>query len=122
MTDRLIWAELFPGQPWPGEEAVLRALAAEVRTLRSTIVNEPQLRRTLDEIQRAHDLVGQYCYETQDEATFQFVSALCWVLGHDHNPAFADTLATIETLLEGLGVQVVRLPHLVYPTRGESVK
>jgi hypothetical protein len=119
---RGIWAELFPDQVWPGEDAAVRALADEVRSLRllteciaTTIVDEQQALRDPDEIQRAHDLVGQYAFEANDPVTFEHVSALCWVLRHDHNTAFAQILELVEARLRHLRIQVIRLPDVVDP-------
>jgi hypothetical protein len=123
---RMIWAELFPGKPWPGDDGVLRALADEVRALRlltevivTTSLDEQKARRSLDEIQRAHDLVGQFCFVTNDAATFGHVSALCWVLRHEHNTAFAQVLEAVEERLQRAGIEIVRLPELVDPAREE---
>jgi hypothetical protein len=121
---RGIWGELFPDKPWPGEQDALREIAEEVRSLRmltDTIVtsalDEQGQRRSIDEIQRAHDLVGQYCHEMNDAVTFEHVSALCWVLRHDHNTAFAQILEMVEARLRYLGIQVVRLPELQDPAQ-----
>ncbi len=122
------WRELFPDQPWPGDDdAAVRALIDEVRSLRqitecvvTTAIDEQQERRDLDEIQRAHDLVGQYCVETNDAATFEHVSALCWVLRHDHNTVFAQILEAVEARLHHLRVQIIRLPNLVDPGKEVS--
>ena len=102
-----IWDELYPDRGWPGMRAALREMAAEIRALR--------LQRSADEIQRAHDLVGQFCVETRDAVTFEHVSALCWVLRHDHNTAFAQILEEVESRLHRLGIEVVRLPELKIP-------
>lgn len=125
MNERLIWKELYPDQPWPGDAAAVRALAEEVRALRlltdtivTTALDEQGAHRSMDEIQRAHDLVGQYCFEMDDAVSFEHVSALCWVLRHDHNTAFAQILETVESRLESLGIHVVRLPDLVDPAQG----
>jgi hypothetical protein len=124
MILRGIWGELFPEKPWPGEDGALRELAEEVRSLRlltdtvvTSAIDEVGQRRSIEEIQRAHDLVGQYCLETGDAERFGHVSALCWVLRHDHNTVFAQILAVVETRLARLGIAVVRLPEVVDPAQ-----
>jgi len=66
------------------------------------------------QIQRAHDiLVGVIRGETppilMDEAGRNGMQAaidtLCWVLHHDHNPAFSDNLAKVEAALGGRFVE-----------------
>lgn len=124
MIMRDVWAELYPKQPWPGLAGAVAELADEVRALRvltdtivTTAIDEQGRRRSLDEIQRAHDLVGTYCVETHDHENFEHVSALCWVLRHDHNNAFGELLAEVEAALARLGLQVVRLPEVFDPTK-----
>ncbi len=116
------WKELYPDRPWPGAVEAMRAMAEEIRFLRrltdsvvTTAVEEENQRRSMDEIQRAHDLVGQYCHEMNDPVTFEHVSALCWVLRHDHNTAFGQILEQVENRLRYLGIEVVRAPKLIYP-------
>jgi len=119
---RTIWDELFPEHPWPGDEVAVQAMADEIRALRiltdtivTTALDEQVKHRPWDEVQRAHDVVGQYCVEMEDEEEFRHVSALCWVLRHDHNKGFAKLLETVEHRLEHMGFQVVRLPELLTP-------
>lgn len=122
---RGVWAELYPDKPWPGLDKALDVLAEEVQTLRllsDSIVaasyEDATKRRSHDEIQRAHDIVGQYCVEADDAVTFEHVSALCWVLRHDHNSAFAQILESIEERLVHRGLQVFRFPKVVDPAKG----
>ena len=70
--------------------------------------------RNENEIQRAHDIfVAVIRKETppirldqmQLNALQVAVDTLCWVLYHDHNPAFADNLALIERALGGRFVE-----------------
>jgi hypothetical protein len=124
---RTIWVELFDG-PWPGsDEAAITAMAAEIRALRllsdtivTTALDDMNAHRDFDEIQRAHDLVGQYCVEMEDDETFKFVSALCWVLRHDHNNQFAKVLAMVESRMEYMGFHVIKLPDLRKPGDGDK--
>jgi hypothetical protein len=122
MTVREAWAELYPKQPWPGLAAAVAELIDEVRSLRTltdtivtTCVDEQQRRRSLDEVIRAHDIVGTWCVNRNDHENFEHVSALCWVLRHDHNHAFADLLAEIEADLQRLGLHVVRMSEVFDP-------
>jgi hypothetical protein len=125
MNLQKIWRELFPDQPWPGNTvALVQALVEEVQTLRlltdtivTTAVEDQMKRRDLDQIQRAHDLVGQYCVEMNDAASFEHVSALCWVLHHDHNTAFAQILEAVEADITRRGLRVMRLSEVHDPGR-----
>ena len=87
-----IWSELFldPEHPWPGDEVAVQVMAHEIKALRmltdtivTTALDEQAKHRSLEEVQRAHDVVGQYCVEMEEEEEFRHVSALCWVLRHD---------------------------------------
>jgi hypothetical protein len=116
------WTALYPDKPWPGAVAAMRTMGEEIQALRlltdsvvTTCLEDEGRRRSVDEIQRAHDLVGQYCHEMDDAATFHHVSALCWVLRHDHNTVFGQILQQVEDRLERMGIRVVRLPHLQQP-------
>jgi hypothetical protein len=119
------WAELFPGEHWPGDAAAGARLAQEVRALRQIAdamtsaafaAGLPPM-RPQPEVQRAHDLL---CNVALNEAAAGVVDvgtrarlrliasldALCWVLRHEHNPRFGQQLATIETRLRSLGLVV----------------
>jgi hypothetical protein len=115
------WKELYPDRTWPGLDEGIRHLVEEIQALRLltdevvTGVCAQQSYRPVDEIQRAHDIVGQYCVEADDPATMEHVSALCWVLRHDHNTAFAQILEAVEEDLRRRGIRIVRLPNLVDP-------
>jgi hypothetical protein len=122
MNTCIIWSALFPDQPWPGDDAEVKAMADEIRSLRTLTdnvvtraLNEQEQMRSRDEIQRAHDIVGRYCTETNDAETFAQVSALCWVLRHGNDGNFAKSLQAVEERLERLGIEVIRLPTLVNP-------
>lgn len=66
--------------------------------------------RELADVQRAHDmlvaiLIGEVpTPSADDEVVFQAAAnVLCWVLQHDHNAAFAESLAGIDTVLRRQG-------------------
>ncbi len=113
------WAELYPDRAWPGWQAAVSEMIEEIHSLRlltDTIVTsalelEGPPGRSQEEIQRAHDLVGQYAFETGNGAVMSHVSALCWVLRHDHNTEFGRILTLLEARLAELGIEVVRLPN-----------
>lgn len=60
--------------------------------------------KTRDEIQRAHDIltafiVGDVPHDLTAVQMTQVMGnceALCWILGHQHNPTFADNLRNLE--------------------------
>ena len=108
---REIWEELYPDKPWQGIGPAGETMAQEIRAMRGTLL------RPVDEIQRAHDIVGQYAVETRDHGMFEHVSALCWVLKHDHNTTFPQILESIEQELARKGIAIVRLPEVVDPAK-----
>lgn len=133
MKLRMVWAQLHPGQRWPGEDEAVESLVADLMALRlltrelmdASLANaDPQPKedgkpiRSRDEIQRAHDLVGMYAVLTNDASIMEHVSALCWVLGHDHNTAFPQILEMVEQHMRERGIEVVRLPQMVDPREG----
>ena len=118
------WSALYPDRAWPGVADAFEAMAQEIRSLRlltdnvvSSALEEENRHRSTDEIQRAHDIVGQFCVETHDLASFEHVSALCWVLRHDHNTAFGQILEMVEDRLARAGITIVRLPKLFAPEK-----
>ena len=72
--------------------------------------------RDADEVLRAHDiLAGVLLGEMRvDFEELQFIGmkasldALCWVLDHEHNTAFARNLAAIEAAAEAAGFELRR--------------
>ena len=59
--------------------------------------------RSADELQRAHDILVQLILDPslriavvgskfQDDL-IRYAECLCWCLGHEHNPAFANNMA-----------------------------
>lgn len=64
------------------------------------------------EVQRAHDmLVGIILGEApmpltvaEKQSLERQAAVLCWVLGHDHNPSFAQMLTAIEGQLQSRGI------------------
>jgi hypothetical protein len=80
------------------------------------MANRPQM-RSIDEVQRAHDLIVSVLTGTKDlrlrivntekvNLMIAAVDALCWVLGHDHNATFATNLANLEYLLREEGIEM----------------
>ena len=67
--------------------------------------------RSQDELQRAHDLLHGIVLgevpvgvpEADRPILVASLDVLCWALRHDHNPAFAENLATFEEELARLG-------------------
>lgn len=63
------------------------------------------------EIQRAHDILhaivtgkaGIDGPEDGMERCHAALDALCWVLGHDHNPTFRNNLAAVEKQIKLAG-------------------
>lgn len=78
--------------------------------------------KTESEIVRAHDiLVAMIVGEVpnllhpgkpfdgstiQERVMMEQAAALCWILGHDHNPTFGKNLEAINTELERLGFKL----------------
>jgi len=121
------WTDLYPDQRWPGPLQAFAEMAMEIHALRMltdelvgmAVEGEGKL-RSMDEIQRAHDLVGRYCQEANDHKTFEHVSALCWVLKHEHNTTFPQILEAVEEDLKRRGIKIVRLPEVVDPAKEVS--
>ena len=119
-----IWDDTFPNKPWPGMRRALAEMADEIKALRlltdtivTTALDAELQMRGREEIQRAHDVVGSYCMLMKDAGTFEHVSALCWVLRHQHNTAFDQILETVQDELKQRGLQIVRLPGMVDPRK-----
>ena len=76
--------------------------------------------READAIQRAHDLLtsvvlGEVPVKPPDELMPELMgalSALCWVLNHDHNPMLYNNLAAIEKELLRRGYVLTQAPEL----------
>lgn len=82
---------------------------------------QPQIYKSPDEIQRAHDLLIQMLLDNERTSLLSdlelldamaYASVLCWLLGHTHNPSFATNLRELEMRLEAAGVEVVDLGQL----------
>lgn len=66
------------------------------------------------EVQRAHDILSAVvCREIPvalshhaRQGYHAALDVLCWVLGHDHNPAFAANLAQIDAEAEAAGYRL----------------
>lgn len=81
---------------------------------------QPQIMRTPQELQRAHDLLvgmiisdelrrrvfGPDDEKAVQERLMECANVLCWCLGHTHNVTFATNLQTIETAMERLGIPI----------------
>ncbi len=70
---------------------------------------------TRDDIQRAHDrlvaiVVGEVYGSltawnpVERQAMMEAASVLCWVLGHEHNPTFAQNLRKIDEWMKVNGI------------------
>lgn len=68
--------------------------------------------RAPHEIQRAHDILEAVVLgeviatppnDGAEAAMHATIDALCWVLRHDHNPAFATNLAKLERNIAAAG-------------------
>jgi hypothetical protein len=71
----------------------------------------------MDEIQHAHDILGA---ALEDDNRFKEMApevrapmhaaydTLCWVLEHNHNPAFGNNLAKLQACMEQHGVKLVK--------------
>ena len=76
--------------------------------------------READAVQRAHDLLtsvvlGEVPVKPPDELMPELMgalSALCWVLNHDHNPMLYNNLAAIEKELLRRGYVLTAAPEL----------
>jgi hypothetical protein len=78
--------------------------------------------RDAAEIQRAHDVLVSLVLdpELMERAVtpesrpyiIYALNTLCWVLRHDHNQSFTESLAKLEATLKGLGVHVLDLGSL----------
>lgn len=81
--------------------------------------------RNLRDIQRAHDLLSSVAADdipSLDSDTSELeemitqiaihaaADVLCWVLEHDHNPAFADNLVVLEKYARDCGLELVKAP------------
>ena len=119
-----LWYELFDG-PFPGDDAAVEAMAAEVRALRlltdtvvTTVVEREAAMRSREEIEDAHGIISQWCAEIECEADMQNVpeerragirevwahaGVLCWVLRCDHNDSFVKTLKRVGGQLMDMG-------------------
>lgn len=72
--------------------------------------------RTIDEIQRAHDMLAGIMLDEVPEAMrlndenkqkmAGMACVLCWVLRHDHNKTFGNLLSMIEEACTELGVVI----------------
>jgi len=77
--------------------------------------------RSLDEVQRAHDmLIGivldqALLAKAVNPKDLPFIVAaldvLCWLLHHDHNVSFAKNIAVIEARLREQGIILAELPE-----------
>jgi hypothetical protein len=73
--------------------------------------------RTADEIERAHDVLlavlrlisveGFDAPEGLKQHLADSAAVLCWLLGHDYNPTFADNLKWLEDVLAASGIAVI---------------
>ena len=64
---------------------------------------------------RAHDILSAFVLGevpgVKSKASRELHAALdvlCWVLGHDHNPAFAENLDTLASLAAAQGYELKR--------------
>jgi hypothetical protein len=73
---------------------------------------------TTDEIQKAHDVLwAVHMREVvvslpghERRALHAVLDGLCWVLGHEHNQAFALNLAAVESAIERAGYRLSKRP------------
>lgn len=66
-----------------------------------------------EEIQAAHDrlqaiVLGEVPNPFPGVSLVAVLDVLCWVLGHEHNPRFAENLTTIDNFLRKAGFRLVR--------------
>ena len=124
---RAHWKDLYPDEEWPGEVEQLRAMAEELRVIRSLLGfadplaprHHPDL-RSREEIDRAHDLLVQLRLDqpvldrvihTADQHRLNAaIDVLCWILRHEHSRTFANILTDIELRLAALGYAMYRYP------------
>jgi hypothetical protein len=77
--------------------------------------------RDAEEVQEAHDFLGAVLqFDNRElfdsdrmepevrQAMHAAYDALCWVLKHDHNPAFGNNLSAIRELAQRNGIKLVR--------------
>lgn len=85
--------------------------------------------RDREEIQRAHDILAAVvlrdvqveCTTREREAIHFATDVLCWVLAHDHNPAFEENLFNLETELAQKGYVLEKLPELTTRAKGANL-
>jgi len=130
------WTDLYPDQRWPGPLQAFAEMAMEIHALRMltdelvgmAVEGEGKL-RSMDEIQRAHDILA--CLVTQPKLVERLgpdtlrifvinLDVLCWALHHDHNETFQKTLDVIQEHLAMLGIRFFRHPEMQDPTRRET--
>lgn len=78
--------------------------------------DQPEQMRTLDEVQRAHDMmVGIILGDIENpfhaksmKSLEQSADVLCWVLKHGHNEEFGKNLKEIEDYCQEKGIQIAR--------------
>lgn len=66
--------------------------------------DKPEIKQDVSEIQKAHDILcavilGEVKIGLTEEQHKQIQAnceALCWILGHEHNPTFAENLMNIQ--------------------------
>ena len=71
--------------------------------------------RDSEEIQKAHDALSAIIAgEVPDpfeggerETCVAALDVLCWILRHDHNPAFAENLAKVDAFLKERGFALI---------------
>jgi len=95
-------------------------------------MDQPDIIRTADEAQRAHDMLIQLLLdddlrkrilgpESVDPEGLIVASiranadVLCWLLGHQHNTTFETNLEGVERMLRKLGIEIIDLGGLQWP-------
>jgi hypothetical protein len=76
--------------------------------------NLPPLLKSEEEIQKAHDAIATIVLGEVDfgypsgalQAAHHCLDVLCWILNHDHNPAFGDNLTMIFQEAERRGCKL----------------
>jgi hypothetical protein len=89
-------------------------------------MKQPILRPAID-VQRAHDLVSGFLLneelpreKTVDALLSAALNVLCWVLGHEDNPAFANNLVRLEAAMGAAGFELIDSGELVDPREEAS--
>ena len=75
-----------------------------------------------EEIKKAHDMIAAFylghiptVMDARDRhALMSCLDVLCWVLGHDHNTAFANNLERLQAITEAHGLALVKRDQVLH--------